>query len=127
MRVLADAVVLLHLAFIAFALLGGFLALRWRWLPWLHLPALAWGAWVELSGSICPLTPLENHLRAQAGLATYGGDFMGQYLLPVIYPAGLTRETQFVLAAVLVATNALAYGMWWRLRSRRSAPLAKGA
>ena len=118
---LADAVVLLHLGFILFALLGAALLPRWPRLAWLHAPALAWGAWIELSGGICPLTPLENRLRHAAGEQGYDGGFIAHYLLPLIYPAGLTRETQWVLAAVLLAVNALLYLRWWRLTRRPSA------
>lgn len=114
----ADAVVAMHLAFIGFVVAGGFLALRWPWLPWLHLPALAWGAWIEFSGGICPLTPLENRLRAQAGVAGYGGGFVENYLIPLIYPPGLTSATQWLLGAALIAVNAVAYGAY--LRRRRS-------
>ena len=87
----ADAVMLIHFAFIAFALLGSFLVLWKRWVVWLHLPALAWGAWIEASGNICPLTPLENRYRALAGESTYGEGFISHYLTPLIYPEGLTR------------------------------------
>lgn len=116
-RTLADAVLVLHLAFVLFALLGGLLVLRWRWLAWLHLPALAWGLWIELSGGVCPLTPLENGLRQRGGEAGYGGGFIEHYLLPVLYPPGLTRETQWWLAAVLAAVNIAVYGrLLWRRR-----------
>ena len=108
-RVLADAVVALHGLFVAFTVCGGFLAWRWHRVVWAHLPALAWGAWVELSSQICPLTPLENHLRALAGEAGYGGGFLQHYLLPLLYPLGLTRHIQWALAAILIAINALAY------------------
>ena len=118
---LADAVVLLHLGFILFALLGAALLPRWPRLAWLHGPALAWGTWIELSGGICPLTPLENRLRHAAGEQGYDGGFIAHYLLPLIYPAGLTREIQWVLAAVLLAVNALLYLRWWRLTRRPSA------
>lgn len=105
----ADAVMLFHLSFIVFALLGGFLVLWKRWVVWLHLPALAWGAWIEASGRICPLTPLENHFRGLAGESTYGEGFITHYLGPIIYPAGLTRSTQFVLLGVLIGVNLIAY------------------
>ena len=95
------------------------LALRWRWMPWLHLPAAAWGGFVELTGRICPLTPLENRLRRAAGNAGYEGDFIEHYLLPIIYPAGLTREIQFALAAVLIVLNAAIYAVVWRRRAIR--------
>lgn len=118
-RLLADAVVLVHLLFIVFVVCGGFLALRWPWLALAHLPAACWGAVVELSGRICPLTPLENELRHAAGQAGYAGSFVEHYLLPIIYPAGLTRDIQFALAAVVIVVNIAVYG-WLLLRRRRS-------
>ena len=119
-RLAADAVLLLHLGFILFVLLGGLLALRWRWAPLLHLPAAAWGVYVELSGGLCPLTPLENRLRIAAGEAGYTGGFIEHYLLTLIYPAGLTPQIQYVLAAVVVGVNGLAYAWVWRRRRRRT-------
>ena len=117
-KLLADAVAFIHLLFVAFAVAGGLLALRWRWLPWLHLPALAWGATVEFTGGICPLTPLENWLRAAGGAAGYSGGFVDHYLLPLLYPASLERETQLVLGLGLLAINAVAYSLVWRRRPR---------
>ena len=117
-KLLADTVAFIHLLFVAFAVAGGLLALRWRWLPWLHLPALAWGATVELSGWICPLTPLENWLRAAGGAAGYSGGFVDHYLLPLLYPASLERGTQLVLGLALLAINAVAYSLVWRRRAR---------
>ena len=117
-RLAADAVLLLHLGFILFVLLGGVLAVRWRWAPLLHLPAAAWGVYIELSGGLCPLTPLENRLRIAAGEAGYSGGFIEHYLLALIYPAGLTQDVQYVLAAIVVGVNALAYGGVWRRRRR---------
>jgi Protein of Unknown function (DUF2784) len=108
-RLLADAVVLAHLAFVVFVVGGGFLTWRWRLAALVHLPALLWGTWIELSGRICPLTPLENHLRALAGEAGYSGGFVEHYVLPVLYPPGLTHHTQWVLAGVLLVFNAVAY------------------
>ncbi|MEL7536236.1 MAG: DUF2784 domain-containing protein [Pseudomonadota bacterium] len=117
-RVLADLVVIVHLGFILFAMLGGLLALRWRWAPLLHLPAVLWGAYIELSGGICPLTPLENDLRHAAGSSGYTGGFIEHYLIPLIYPSGLTHSVQVLLAAVLVAANVVIYAFvvwrWWR-------------
>ena len=117
-RLAADAVLLLHLGFILFVLLGGVLAVRWRRAPLLHLPAVAWGVNIELSGGLCPLTPLENRLRIAAGDAGYAGGFIEHYLLALIYPAGLTQDVQYVLAAIVVGVNALAYGWVWRRRRR---------
>ncbi len=121
-RVAADALLLLHLAFILFAVFGGAFAARWRWTPALHLPAVAWAVFVELSGRICPLTYLENSLRRSAGQSGYAGDFVQHYLLVLIYPAGLTREIQFALAAAVAAINIVIY-VWvvlrWRDRAGR--------
>lgn len=116
-RLAADGVLLLHLAFIAFALVGAALAVRWRWIPWVHLPAAAWGAFVELTGRICPLTYLENDLRRKAGESGYTQSFIEHYLLDIIYPAGLTREIQFALAGVVVVVNIAIYG--WLYARRR--------
>lgn len=117
-RLAADAVLLLHAAFIVFVLLGALPALRWRWWPLLHLPAAAWGVTVELSGRLCPLTTLENDLRRQAGEHGYGGGFVEQYLWPLIYPDGLNRPTQDLLAALVIVVNLLLYGLvLWRRRS----------
>ena len=118
----ANAVVVFHLGFILFAIFGGWLVLwRMRW-AWLHLPAWAWGAWIELSHGICPLTPLENHFRALAGEAGYGGGFIDHYLIPVIYPAGLEPTDQVALAAMLLTMNAALYtGAILRMRRRRHA------
>jgi hypothetical protein len=108
-RTLADLVVLVHLTFIVFVTLGGLLALRWRWLPWLHLPAVAWGALLEFLGLTCPLTPLENWLRRLGGGQGYSGGFVDRYFLPVVYPAALTRESQVVLGLLLCAVNGTVY------------------
>ena len=113
---LAGAVVLAHLMFVVFAMSGAMLALRWRWIPWVHLPAVAWAAFIEFSGGICPLTPLENDLRAAAGLEYYSGDFVARYLFPVLYPAGLTRNAQMIIGALVLVVNAAAYA--WLLRRR---------
>ncbi len=106
---LADALVVVHFGFTGFVIFGGFLAWRWRRLVLLHLPALAWGCWVELSSSICPLTPLENSLRERGGAAGYSGGFLAHYLHLVLYPAALTVQIQWFLAALLLMINAIAY------------------
>ena len=122
----ADLVVLLHFAFILFVVLGGLLVLRWPKLAWLHLPAAAWGAAIELAGGLCPLTPLENALRRAAGEAGYGGGFIEHYLLPIIYPAALTRDIQLVLGLAVLFLNLAVYA-WIVLRRRRArgAPAAE--
>jgi uncharacterized protein DUF2784 len=117
---LADALVVLHFTFTLFVIFGGFLTWRWPRLAWVHLPALAWGCWVELSHSICPLTPLENQLRHMGGEAGYTGGFLAHYLVRVLYPPGLTWHIQWVLAAALIVVNVIAYwgfvGRWRSLR-----------
>lgn len=118
---LADLLVLAHLGFVVFVVAGGFLLLRWPRLAWLHLPAAAWGAWIEFSGGICPLTPLENRLRATGGGEAYRGDFVERYLLPVLYPPGLDAPTQFVLGVFVVAINGVAYAFAFRAWQRRKA------
>lgn len=113
---LADLVVILHLAFVAFVIVGGFLVLRWRRLAWAHVPAAVWGALIEFQGWVCPLTPLENDLRQRAGEATYGGGFVETYLLPILYPGALTRTVQMILGTLVIAINVVAYGMVFRRR-----------
>jgi len=114
----ADLVVLLHFGFIVFVLAGGLLVLRRPRYAWLHLPAVAWGAGIELFGGVCPLTPLENALRRAAGEAGYAEGFIAHYLLPLIYPAGLTREIQIGLGLLVLLVNVLIYGSV-ALRRRR--------
>lgn len=106
----ADLVVLAHLAFILFVGLGGLLVLRWPRLAWLHLPAVAWGAFIELHGGIvCPLTPIEIELRLAAGQAGYGGGFIGHYVLPLVYPPGLTPTIQVWIGVLVIALNLAVY------------------
>jgi hypothetical protein len=119
---LADSLVVVHFAFTAFVIFGGFLTWKWRRVAFVHLPALAWGCWVELSHSICPLTPLENRLRHLGGEAGYSGGFLAHYLARVLYPPGLTWQIQWVLAALLVAINVIAYGGLWVRARRRPHP-----
>lgn len=115
----ANAVLLIHLAFILFAVCGAALAFRWQWIPCIHLPAAAWAFFVEATGRICPLTYLENRLRAQAGESGYADGFIEHYLLPIIYPAGLTHSIQIWLAVLVVAVNASIYFRLVRLRAAR--------
>lgn len=118
-RLLADFVLLIHLTFVLFVVAGGLLVLKWPRLAWLHLPAVAWGALVEFTGWICPLTPLENSLRALGGESAYGSDFIGRYLLPFLYPIGLTSDLQVVLGTGLLAANVALYSWLWRRRKVR--------
>ena len=113
---LAGVALFFHLAFVIFAVAGALLAVRWRWIPWPHIPAAAWAAYIEFSGGICPLTPLENDLRARAGLDYYSGDFVARYLFPVLYPDGLTPEAQAVIGLVVLAAN---FGLYILVYSRR--------
>lgn len=119
-RLMADAVVLLHLAFILFVVLGGLAVLRWPRLAWLHVPAAIWGALIEFAGWICPLTPLENLLRERGGAAGYTGGFIDHYITSIIYPQGLTRTMQFGVGLFVLAINAFVYWTVWR-RSKREA------
>lgn len=117
-RVLADLVVILHLGFVLFVALGGLLALRWPRAAWLHLPAAIWGAGIEFVQGICPLTPLENHLRRLGGEEGYSGGFVEHYVLPVLYPAGLGHGVQLGLGIFVVALNAVIYTVVLRRRRR---------
>ena len=119
--VLATLLVLIHFAFILFVMFGGLFALRWPKVVWLHLPLAAWGAYVEFSGRVCPLTPLENHFRRLAGEQGYAGGFIDQYLVRLIYPPGLTREMQIALGAGAILLNVAVYAWVVRRRRRTSA------
>ena len=109
-NIFADCVAILHFMFIVFVVLGGLLVLKWRWLSFVHIPCALWGILVELMGWICPLTPLELYLRQMAGVDGYHGGFIDHYLMPLIYPAGLTRELQTVFGIFVLITNACIYG-----------------
>jgi Protein of Unknown function (DUF2784) len=111
-HVLATATALLHFAFIAFVIFGGLLVLRWPRLMWLHLPAAVWGVLIEFFSWYCPLTKWENHFLREAGRAGYDGGFVAHYIMPVIYPAGLTREIEIVIGAFVLILNAVIY---WRV------------
>ena len=119
---LADAVLVLHALFLVWVVFGAVAVWRWPWLAALHLPAVAWGLWIETSGGVCPLTPLENSLRAAAGEIGYSGGFIEHYVGGVIYPAGLTRAAQWLAAGVLALINLVAYGLMTVriIRSRRA-------
>ncbi|MNZ79669.1 hypothetical protein D3C78_982790 [compost metagenome] len=118
-RLAADAVLVLHLGFILFVVFGALLLLRWPRLAWLHLPAVAWGAYIEFSHGICPLTPLENRLRRLAGDEGYSGGFIEHYLVPLIYPGNLTDSMQLLFGLIVVLLNGALYG-WLLLRGRRA-------
>ena len=117
---LATAVVLLHFSFVLFVVGGGLLLYKWPWLAWLHLPAVIWAALLEFNGWICPLTPLEQLLRAAAGQAGYSGGFVDHYLLPLLYPVGLDGDMQLILGSLVVIINVLVYGvLGWHRKGRR--------
>jgi hypothetical protein len=117
-RALADLVLVVHLAFVVFVVLGGFLVLRWRWVAWLHVPAAIWGILIEYAGWICPLTPLENFFRQRGGETGYSEGFIQHYILPVLYPGALTRGTQIVLGSLALFINLIAYGLVIARRKR---------
>jgi hypothetical protein len=100
---------MVHLGFVAFVIAGGALCWRWPRLAWLHLPAAAWGVWIELSGRVCPLTPLEVRLRLAAGEAGYEGGFVEHYLIPLLYPDGLERDLQLWLGIAVISVNFFVY------------------
>lgn len=119
-RLAADLLVLIHLSFIIFVVLGGLLVLRWPRAAWIHLPAAAWGAWIEFTQGVCPLTPLENHLRAMGGEAGYDGGFVAQYIIPIIYPPGYSPELANMLGLLVLAINVAVYSVVvWRALARR--------
>jgi hypothetical protein len=119
--ILADLVVGLHFLFVVFVVAGGLLVLRWPKVAFVHLPAAVWGAAIEFAGWICPLTPLENSLRRQAGQSGYSTGFIEHYLLPVLYPSALTRDIQLLLGFLVIAVNVGIYVYILR-RSRTLAP-----
>ncbi|MDA8163459.1 MAG: DUF2784 domain-containing protein [Desulfobacteraceae bacterium] len=122
-RLLADLTLVIHLLFVLFVIFGGLVMLRWPRTAILHLPAALWGAVVELSGWLCPLTPLENYFLEQSGAAGYRTGFIEHYLLPLIYPGKLTREMQVFLGVAVVVVNGLLYGLLLlRLRRKRGRP-----
>lgn len=119
-RVAADALVVFHLLWLAFVVLGALLALRWRRVLWVHAPVVLWGAWVEFTGWVCPLTPWENRLRRLAGQEGYAGGFIDHYVAAFIYPEGLTRDLQIGLGVGVLVLNAALY-LWVLRRAERVA------
>jgi hypothetical protein len=110
-RVAADLLVLLHLVFILFVVAGGFAVFKWPWMAFLHIPAAIWGALIEYRSWVCPLTPLENRLRQLAGDDGYSEGFIEHYIMPLVYPPGLTRDLQTTLGTIVVVINLLVYGV----------------
>jgi hypothetical protein len=123
-RLVADAVVVVHVSFIVFVVAGGLLALRWRWVAAVHIPVALYGVVIELVGFTCPLTPLEKTLRRRAGSAGYEGGFVEHYVVPVVYPGEFTSSVKIALAALIVVANVIVYGIVWR-RSRASHRLGR--
>lgn len=116
-RLLADLVLVVHAAFVAFVMLGGLMVLRWPRAAWVHLPVALWGAGIEFLGGICPLTPLENHWRLLAGERGYTGGFIEHYIVALLYPDGLTRTIQVALGLLVLVVNVAIYAYAWRRRS----------
>jgi hypothetical protein len=120
-RWLADLVVVIHICFVLFVIFGGFLLRRWPGLIYAHIPTAIWGVIIEFAGWICPLTPLENSLRMRGGGVGYRGDFVDHYLIPILYPHGLTRNIQGLLGALVLVINVVAYVLYFRARRRAAA------
>ncbi len=125
-RAAADSVLVLHAAFVLFVMLGGLLVLRWIKVAWLHVPAVAWAAFVEFTGRICPLTPLEVALRTRAGEVGYTGDFVEHYIVSLLYPDGLTRDAQTALGGLVIVVNAMIYVAAAVRAHRRKLPRGRG-
>lgn len=117
---LADLVLGIHFLFVVFSILGALSVIHWPKVAWAHIPAVAWAAWIELSGNICPLTPLENGLRIRGGGTGYAGDFVGHYLLELLYPEGLTRAVQILIGLAVLAINLIIYGYVFFRRRRKA-------
>lgn len=116
---LVEITILLHFLFVLFVAAGGLLLLRWPRLVWLHMPMLLWGIYIQFSGGYCPLTPLEKYFRQMAGMQTYEGGFINQYIMPILYPRGLTHEMQIVIGVVLVFINVIYYSLFLYRRRRK--------
>jgi len=116
-RIAADGVVVIHLVFILFVILGGLMLFRWPWMIWIHVPTAVWGGLVELFGAPCPLTPLENHLRQVGHTEAYSGGFIDHYVMPIVYPPGLTRQTQVVLGVLILVIN---FAIYFKLLIRKT-------
>lgn len=116
----ADLVVVIHLLFVLFVILGGLLVLRWRFCVWIHIPAVFWAALIEFSGWICPLTPLENKLRLKGGSSGYSTGFVEHYIIPLLYPSQLTRKIQIFLGMLILVMNLMIYLWVWYSSKRRN-------
>lgn len=125
-RLFSDVVVIFHFAFVLFVIFGGLLLFLERKVMWIHLPCVFWGAFVEFSGKICPLTPLEIWFRIRGGSGVYRGGFIEHYILPVLYPAGLTRNVQVILGSVVIGINVIIYWKVFVYKSKRKRLIDKG-
>jgi hypothetical protein len=119
-QIAADFIVFLHFLFILFVVFGGLLLFKWKWAAWLHVPAAVWGALIEFVGWVCPLTPLENKLRLAGGDEPYSVSFIEQYIAPLVYPSGLTRDIQVELGIGVVVINVVIYAVFFLKRSRQT-------
>jgi hypothetical protein len=125
-RLMAGAVLALHVAFVLFVVFGGLLVLWRRRIVWLHLPALVWGVLIELTGIVCPLTPLEKRFRELGGRSGYEGGFLERYAAGLLYPDGLTRRDQIALGLLLIAFNLVVYTIWWKRKRVDHPPAGRG-
>jgi len=116
---LADIVVITHALFIVFVIFGGFIVLKWHKVMWLHIPCAIWGVLIEFFGWICPLTHLENYYRELGNASHYESSFIQHYLLPIIYPPGLTTGVQILLGVIVIVINLAVYGIVWRYRHEK--------
>ncbi len=116
-RIAAEVIVVLHLVFILFVIVGGLTLFKWPWMIWVHVPAAVWGGLVELVGAPCPLTPLENHLRQAGNADAYSGGFIDHYIMPIVYPPGLTRQTQVILGVLILVVN---FAIYFKFLTRKT-------
>ncbi len=117
--ILADIVVITHALFIVFVIFGGFIVLKWHKVMWLHIPCAIWGVLIEFFGWICPLTYLENYYRELGNSNYYESSFIQHYLIPIIYPPGLTTGVQILLGVIVIVINLVVYGIVWRYRHEK--------
>ena len=126
-HLLADLIVVIHLLFVLFVMLGGLFILRWRFFVWIHMPAVFWAVLIEFSGWICPLTPLENLLRIKGGSSGYAVGFVEHYIIPLLYPSQLTRKLQILLGLLVLTVNLVIYLWVWHTRERAKDKTIVGA
>ena len=110
----AKVTLIIHLIFILFVIFGGLLFFISSKIIYIHLPALLWGIYIELTNSVCPLTFLENWFLYKGELTTYSNDFINNYLFPIIYPGSINNEIQIYLGLSLIVINILIYGLIYK-------------